>query len=165
MTAHVMDADNARRILSSLQRAGVEATVGGGRAIDALLGDQTRLHSDLDLWVAAEDPGSLIKTFVGLVLDRLFPWGNDRPWNFVIHGRLRIARVGVAIPYRIPTTFRRPRGREASLREVPAAAPGYLPRETCVDAPWDGASRTPPHNCLIENGGGVAGWSVASRIA
>jgi tRNA nucleotidyltransferase/poly(A) polymerase len=54
MTAHVMDADNAHPILSAFQRAGIEATVGGGWAIDALLGEQTRLHSDLDLWVAAE---------------------------------------------------------------------------------------------------------------
>jgi lincosamide nucleotidyltransferase A/C/D/E len=87
-----MDADNALRILSSLQRAGVEATVGGGWAIDALLGEQTRPHSDLDLWVAAEDLEPLIKSFVDLGLDRLFPWGNDRPWNFVVHdgGELRV---------------------------------------------------------------------------
>jgi lincosamide nucleotidyltransferase A/C/D/E len=92
MTAHVMEADDVCRILSSLQRAGVEATVGGGWAIDALLGEQTRLHSDLDLWVAAEDLEQLIKTFVELGLDRLFPWGDERPWNFVVHngGELRV---------------------------------------------------------------------------
>jgi lincosamide nucleotidyltransferase A/C/D/E len=80
-----MDADSARRILSSLQRAGVEATVGGGWAIDALLGEQARSHSDLDLWVEADDVEPLIKAFVDLGLDRLLPWGNDRPWNFVVH--------------------------------------------------------------------------------
>ena len=85
MTAYVMEADDVCRILSSLQRAGVETTVGGGWAIDALLGEQTRLHSDLDLWVAAEDLEPLIRTFVELGLDRLFPWGDDRPWNFVVH--------------------------------------------------------------------------------
>ncbi len=92
MTAHVMDADGVLRILSSLQRAGVEATVGGGWAIDGLLGEQTRPHSDLDLWVAAEDFEPLIKTFVELGLDRLFPWGDDRPWNLVVHngGELRV---------------------------------------------------------------------------
>jgi lincosamide nucleotidyltransferase A/C/D/E len=92
MTTHVMDADNACRILSSLQRAGVEPTVGGGWAIDALLGEQSRLHSDLDLWVAAEDLEPLIRAFVDLGLDRLLPWGGDRPWNFVVHdgGALRV---------------------------------------------------------------------------
>jgi lincosamide nucleotidyltransferase A/C/D/E len=80
-----MDSMNALRIVSSLRRAGVEATVGGGWAIDALVGRQTRPHSDLDLWVAAEDLEALTKTFVDLGLDRLFPWGNDRPWNFVVH--------------------------------------------------------------------------------
>jgi lincosamide nucleotidyltransferase A/C/D/E len=85
MAAHLMDSVNAERIVSSLRRAGVEATVGGGWAIDALLGEQTRPHSDLDLWVAAEDLEALARTFVDLGLDRLLPWGNDRPWNFVVH--------------------------------------------------------------------------------
>ena len=32
------------------------------------------MHSDLDLWVPAEDLETLVKAFVGLGLDRLFPW-------------------------------------------------------------------------------------------
>lgn len=80
-----MNATDALRIVSSLRVAGVEPTVGGGWAIDALLGRETRPHSDLDLWIPAEDLETLIKTFVQLGLDRLFPWGDDRPWNFVVH--------------------------------------------------------------------------------
>src|SRR4051794_20181999 len=92
MTAHVMDAANAHRIVSALEGVGIDASVSGGWAIDALLGEQTRLHSDLDLWVAAEDLELLIKAFVQLGLDRLFPWPGDRPWNFVVHdgGKLRV---------------------------------------------------------------------------
>jgi lincosamide nucleotidyltransferase A/C/D/E len=85
MPPHVMDSMNALRIVSALRDAGVDATVGGGWGIDALLGRQTRPHSDLDLWVAAEDLDALIKTFVHLGIDRLYPWGADRPWNFVVH--------------------------------------------------------------------------------
>jgi lincosamide nucleotidyltransferase A/C/D/E len=85
MPPHVMDSTSALRVVLSLRDAGVEATVGGGWAIDALLGRQTRMHSDLDLWVLAEDLETLVKTFVALDLDRLFPWGDDRPWNFVVH--------------------------------------------------------------------------------
>jgi lincosamide nucleotidyltransferase A/C/D/E len=85
MPAHLMKSTNTVRIVSALRRAGVEATVGGGWAIDALLGPQTRPHADLDLWAVAEDLEALTRTFVGLGLDRLFPWGDDRPWNFVVH--------------------------------------------------------------------------------
>lgn len=92
MPTHLMESVNAVRIVSSLRRAGVEATVGGGWAVDALLCEQTRQHSDLDLWVAADGLEALTKTFVGIGLDRLFPWGDDRPWNFVVHdgGELRV---------------------------------------------------------------------------
>ena len=56
-----------------------KATVGGGWAIDALLGRQTRPHSDLDLWVVAEDLEALTRTLVDLGFDRLFPWVTIAP--------------------------------------------------------------------------------------
>jgi lincosamide nucleotidyltransferase A/C/D/E len=70
----------------------VTATVGGGWAVDALLGQQTRYHDDLDLWLPAVDLEHLIKAFAVSGLDRLYPWGDDRPWNFVVHDgdRLRV---------------------------------------------------------------------------
>jgi lincosamide nucleotidyltransferase A/C/D/E len=53
--------------------------------VDGLVGRQTRVHADLDLWVAAGDLESLFRAFAEQVVDRVFPWPGDRPWNFVLH--------------------------------------------------------------------------------
>jgi lincosamide nucleotidyltransferase A/C/D/E len=71
---------------------GVDLCLSGGWAVDALLGRQTRDHSDLDVWLPA---AHLEPAFAGLVrlgIDRIRPWPGDRPWNFVLHdgGRLRL---------------------------------------------------------------------------
>jgi hypothetical protein len=50
-----MTAAAALRVLGALAEHGVDACVGGGWAVDALLEAQTRAHSDLDLWLAAAD--------------------------------------------------------------------------------------------------------------
>jgi len=64
--------------------------VSGGWAIDALLGEQHRPHSDLDVWVEAASTEALIVALVESGVDRLYPWPGDRPWNFVVHdGRRR----------------------------------------------------------------------------
>ncbi len=80
-----MPASQAVRILSALSDGGVGWTVGGGWAVDALVGRQTRAHSDLDLWVPADDLDPLISVVAGLGIDRLLAYGGDRPWNFVLH--------------------------------------------------------------------------------
>jgi lincosamide nucleotidyltransferase A/C/D/E len=85
MSEHVMTAESAIRLLDALSVQGVEPCVGGGWAVDALLGRQTREHSDLDLWVAAPDAEPLFLALTQVGVDRLFPWPGDRPWNFVIH--------------------------------------------------------------------------------
>lgn len=102
MTAqHEMPASEAARLIAALSEAGVLATVGGGWAVDALLGEQTRPHSDLDLWVPAPDLDPLIRVFADDRLDRLYPWGGDRPWNFVLHdGSTR--RVDLHLYERLP---------------------------------------------------------------
>lgn len=82
---HRMPADSALSLLAALHRAAVDSCVGGGWAVDALVGEQTREHSDLDLWVLAADLDPLIRVVAGRGLDRLLPWGGDRPWNFVLH--------------------------------------------------------------------------------
>ncbi|HET7045873.1 MAG TPA: hypothetical protein VFI37_13575 [Gaiellaceae bacterium] len=46
-----MRADEAVRLLDLLESAGIEAWVDGGWGVDALLGEQTREHDDLDLVV------------------------------------------------------------------------------------------------------------------
>jgi len=85
-----MPADEAHTILAALRSHAVDACVGGGWAVDALLGEQTRPHSDLDIWVDADRTEGLLATLVSLGVDRIHPWPGDRPWNFVVHdGRSR----------------------------------------------------------------------------
>jgi lincosamide nucleotidyltransferase A/C/D/E len=85
MSGHVMTAGDATALLGGLAEHGVDACVGGGWAVDALLGAQTREHADLDLWVPAAELERLFVAFVERGVDRIFPWPGDRPWNFVLH--------------------------------------------------------------------------------
>jgi lincosamide nucleotidyltransferase A/C/D/E len=80
-----MPPETACSLLAALDAHDVLACVGGGWAIDALVGRRTREHSDLDLWVAATDLEGLFVAFAELGVDRIHPWPGDRPWNFVMH--------------------------------------------------------------------------------
>ncbi len=80
-----MPAEAARALIAALQGRGVAACIGGGWAVDALVGKQTREHSDLDIWVDAVDFEGLVAAFADEGVDRLYPWPGDRPWNFVVH--------------------------------------------------------------------------------
>jgi lincosamide nucleotidyltransferase A/C/D/E len=82
---HEMTAGEAVEILKTLAEHDVDVCVGGGWAVDALAGRQTRVHGDLGLWVPATCFDRAILAFVQLGIDRLFPRGDDRPWNFVLH--------------------------------------------------------------------------------
>lgn len=86
---YVMPAKDAITLLGLLTDHQVDACVGGGWAVDALLGTQTREHSDLDLWVPAVCLEQLFVAFTQAGLDRIFPWPGDRPWNFVLHDGIR----------------------------------------------------------------------------
>jgi lincosamide nucleotidyltransferase A/C/D/E len=80
-----MPAERARALLAALHASGVTPSVGGGWAVDALVGAQTRPHSDLDLWVDAAETEPLFAALVNQGIDRIYPWPGDRPWNFVLH--------------------------------------------------------------------------------
>jgi len=80
-----MSEDDAVALLRRLGEHRVDACVGGGWGVDALLGRQTREHSDLDLWLPAAHLEHLFVAFAAVGLDRIFPWPGDRPWNFVLH--------------------------------------------------------------------------------
>jgi lincosamide nucleotidyltransferase A/C/D/E len=80
-----MTAESALGLLHSALAEDVDVCVGGGWAVDALLGRQTREHSDLDLWVRACDAHPLFVALARRGVDRVFPWPGDRPWNFVLH--------------------------------------------------------------------------------
>lgn len=89
---HMMTSESAEKIMVALAAHGVDACVGGGWSVDALLQEQTREHSDLDLWLESSQIEPLFVTMAQLGIDRIFPWPGDRPWNFVLHdgGPLRI---------------------------------------------------------------------------
>lgn len=90
MAGYVMGAAEAVELLHALGAEGVDVCVGGGWGVDALLGEQTREHSDLDLWLEAPSIEGLFRVFVDQGVDRIHPWPGDRPWNFVLHdGRTR----------------------------------------------------------------------------
>ena len=85
-----MPPEAVRTLLAALREHGADACVGGGWAVDALVGEQTREHADLDVWVDANDFEVLCVAFVAQGVDRIHPWSGDRPWNFVLHdGRSR----------------------------------------------------------------------------
>lgn len=85
MGNYVMPEVAARELLTALRTRGVCVCVGGGWGVDALVGNQTRQHSDLDLWANAIDTEMLFTAFVDQGIDRVHPWPGDRPWNFVLH--------------------------------------------------------------------------------
>jgi lincosamide nucleotidyltransferase A/C/D/E len=51
----MMDSEHAREVLEILEQAGVWVVVTGGWGVDALLGEETREHDDLDVHVAEND--------------------------------------------------------------------------------------------------------------
>lgn len=54
-----MDAGRVLALLAHLEAAGIAAWLDGGWGVDALLGEQTRPHDDLDLVVRLEDVAGL----------------------------------------------------------------------------------------------------------
>jgi lincosamide nucleotidyltransferase A/C/D/E len=82
---YAMPADAALHLLDVLAAYDVRPCVGGGWGVDALIGEQTRPHSDLDLWIPTTETEGLFVAFVAEGIDRIFPWPDDRPWNFVLH--------------------------------------------------------------------------------
>jgi lincosamide nucleotidyltransferase A/C/D/E len=91
MGEHHMSAENARTLLSALQDSGVDVCLGGGWGVDALLGEENRRHSDIDLWCPAQQLHDLLRVLVREGVDRVHPWPGDQPWNWVLHdGRRRV---------------------------------------------------------------------------
>ncbi|MFI0238673.1 nucleotidyltransferase domain-containing protein [Streptomyces sp. NPDC016845] len=76
-----MTADDVRNVLVLLREAGADIWIGGGWGIDALTGEQTRNHRDLDLMHRAEQEPAVLAALTGAgfaeTLDR-------RPARFVL---------------------------------------------------------------------------------
>ncbi len=98
---YVMAAGEVVRLLDAIDAYQVEVSLSGGWAVDALLGEQTREHSDLDLWAPAGHLEWLFRALAGCGVDRVFPWPGDRPWNFVLHDGDRL-RVDLHLFERLP---------------------------------------------------------------
>ncbi|MFG2056438.1 GNAT family N-acetyltransferase [Micromonospora sp. NPDC048930] len=61
-----MSADEVHRVLDRLAAAGCPAWISGGWGVDALVGEQTRPHRDLDLAVPAEHESAALRTLAQL---------------------------------------------------------------------------------------------------
>lgn len=90
MSQYSMSARDVVTLLERLDAHGVDACVGGGWGVDALLREKTREHSDLDVWAPAAHLEGLFVAFAEVGVDRIFPWPGDRPWNFVLHDGVRL---------------------------------------------------------------------------
>jgi lincosamide nucleotidyltransferase A/C/D/E len=78
-----MSADDVLSIVDLCEKHGINIWVDGGWAVDALLGEQTRPHDDLDIVVKHED----VSTFRELLDARGYkdrPRDDTTPWNFVL---------------------------------------------------------------------------------
>jgi len=82
---YVMPAAEVLSLIRELDTQSVDVCLGGGWSVDALLGEQTREHSDLDIWSASPDLEGLFRVIAARGVDRIHPWPGDRPWNFVLH--------------------------------------------------------------------------------
>ena len=51
----VMTSEDVLEVLNALDALGIDAWVGGGWGVDALIGEQTRNHDDLDIAIGAND--------------------------------------------------------------------------------------------------------------
>ncbi|MFE6157627.1 nucleotidyltransferase domain-containing protein [Streptomyces sp. NPDC056486] len=76
-----MTADDVLFVLTQLQRAKVDVWVGGGWGIDALLGEQTRDHRDLDLMHRQDQEGAVLTVLSAEGFGESLNW---RPVRFVV---------------------------------------------------------------------------------
>lgn len=78
-----MDSQTVLSLLETIREAGADVWIGGGWGIDALLGEQTRPHRDLDLMHRAEQEPQLLAALAGLGYAETLDW---RPVRFVMTG-------------------------------------------------------------------------------
>lgn len=76
-----MTADDVLSILAGLRQADVDIWIGGGWGIDALVGEQTRQHRDLDLMHRASQEPAVVAALAGAGFVETLDW---RPVRFVV---------------------------------------------------------------------------------
>jgi lincosamide nucleotidyltransferase A/C/D/E len=72
-------------LYSSLESVGVEIWVDGGWSVDALLGEQSRSHQDLDIAIEEKDVPKLKEMLLGRGYKEI-KMEDARDWNFVLGG-------------------------------------------------------------------------------
>jgi lincosamide nucleotidyltransferase A/C/D/E len=77
----VMSADDVLSVMTALRAAGVDVWIGGGWGIDALLGQETRPHRDLDLMHRVEQEPTVVAALAEAGFAETLDW---RPVRFVV---------------------------------------------------------------------------------
>ncbi|NJP73426.1 amino acid transporter [Streptomyces sp. C1-2] len=83
----MMTADDVLSVLAMLRNADVDIWIGGGWGIDALVGQQTRQHRDLDLMHRKSQEAAVVAALANAGFAETLDW---RPVRFVVtdpHGR------------------------------------------------------------------------------
>lgn len=78
-----MTAETLLELYGELRRQGLTTWIDGGWGVDALLGEETRSHQDVDLVVQEID----LERLVGVLRDKGYGHAeksDTRPWNFVM---------------------------------------------------------------------------------
>jgi lincosamide nucleotidyltransferase A/C/D/E len=78
-----MTSEEVVEVIQLLNQYGIEVFVDGGWGVDALLGEQTRKHADLDIAVQHKDVG-LIRSLLGARGYKDTPRNDTRDCNFVL---------------------------------------------------------------------------------
>lgn len=125
-----MTAGDVLEVLALLRRAGADVWIGGGWGIDALVGEQTRPHRDLDLMHRLDQEPAVLAALAEAGFAETLDW---RPIRFVVTD---------------------PRGREIDLHPLVFAADGSaLQASPDPDSPF-----AYPAPCFVT--GGIAGTVV-----
>ncbi|WP_393061210.1 nucleotidyltransferase domain-containing protein [Streptomyces sp. LN549] len=77
----MMSASDALSVLSVVREAGAEVVIAGGWGVDALLGEETRSHKDLDLLHRREQEPALVAALTAAGYVETLDW---RPARFVL---------------------------------------------------------------------------------
>ncbi|MFC1439027.1 amino acid transporter [Streptacidiphilus sp. N1-10] len=76
-----MTADDVLSVLALFRRAGVDVWIGGGWGVDALVGEQTRDHEDLDVMHRQDQEAALVAVLSAAGFVETLDW---RPVRFVV---------------------------------------------------------------------------------
>ena len=80
---HGMNSTDVIHLYTALEKAGVEIWIDGGWGVDALLGEQTRVHKDLDITIQQKDV-PMLRRFLQTCGYGEIKLEDAKSWNFVL---------------------------------------------------------------------------------